>query len=114
MANIRVADFCKRLTNRNKSQGDGEHTAEDFRKEFMSDCLKENFWTSNQTITFDFSDVIKIAPSFANEAFAFFMGKFNKNSLSIFERSRLLRRLWALRNQKGENAKNRGNFSRLK
>ncbi len=77
MANIRVADFCKRLTNRNKSQGDGEHTAEDFRKEFMSDCLKENFWTSNQTITFDFSDVIKIAPSFANEAFAFFMGKFN-------------------------------------
>lgn len=77
MADIKVADFCKRLTNRNKSQGDGEHTAEEFRNSFMSQCLKEDFWTGREIITFDFSDVIKIGPSFANEAFAFFMGKFN-------------------------------------
>ncbi len=78
MADIKVAQFCKRLTNRNKSQGDGEHTAEDFRKQYMSNCLKEDFWSSDDTITFDFSEVIKIGPSFANEAFAFFMGgKFN-------------------------------------
>ena len=77
MADIKVAEFCKRLTNRNKSQGDGEHTAEEFRKLYMTQCQKEDFWNGKETITFDFSDVIKIGPSFANEAFAFFMGKFN-------------------------------------
>lgn len=79
MDDIRVADFCKRLTNRNKSQGDGEHTAEEFRGKYMSDCMTGDFWNSKQTITFDFSDVIKIGPSFANEAFAYFMGKYNVN-----------------------------------
>ena len=74
---VRVANFCKRLTNRNKFQGDGEHTAEEFRKTYMADCLHEDFWNGKNIITFDFSEVIKIGPSFANEAFAFFMGKFN-------------------------------------
>lgn len=79
MADIRVADFCKRLTNRNKAQGDGEHTAEEFRKRYMSDCMIGDFWNSKKTITFDFTDVVKIGPSFANEAFAYFMGKNNVN-----------------------------------
>lgn len=85
MADIRVADFCKRLTNRNKAQGDGEHTAEEFRKVYMSECLKEEFWNSKETICFDFTDVIKIGPSFANEAFAFFMGKFNVDKAKFNE-----------------------------
>jgi hypothetical protein len=85
MADIKVAEFCKRLTNRNKLQGDGEHTAEDFRKRYMSKCLNEDFWKGCNTIIFDFSDVIKIGPSFANEAFAFFMGKFNVDKKTFNE-----------------------------
>lgn len=85
MENIKVASFCTRLTNRNKAQGDGKHTAEEFRKLYMSKCLKEDFWSSTETITFDFQDVIKIGPSFANEAFAYFMGKFSINKKKFNE-----------------------------
>lgn len=89
MDSIKVAtDFYHRLTNRNKKQGDGLHTAEEFRKKYLARCDNKEFWKGNEKIVFDFKDVTKIGPSFANEAFAYFMKFTNKKvfySLIKFE-----------------------------
>jgi len=67
-------DYYYRLANRNKYQGDGKYNAEDFRKKYLKDIDNENSWKSSDSfITLDFSNVKKIGPSFANEAFAYFM-----------------------------------------
>lgn len=67
-------EFYQRLTNRNKNFGDGLHTAEDFRNQFLSEYDKQEIWTSSEIkpIIFDFKNVVSIIPSFANEAFAYF------------------------------------------
>lgn len=66
-------DFYHRLANRDRSQGDGEHTAEEFRKKYLATLDNEDVWkTSTEPIILDFSNVRKIGPSFANEAFAYF------------------------------------------
>ena len=66
-------DFYHRLTNRNKEQGDGKHTAVDFREKYLSDLDDKNAWVNDDVfIELDFSNVTKIGPSFANEAFAYF------------------------------------------
>ena len=65
--------FYPRLAHRNKNQGDGKHTATEFREQFLSEFDNESFWKDPQpSIILDFSNVKKIGPSFANEAFAFF------------------------------------------
>ncbi len=67
-------DFHERLANRNQHQGDGRYTAEEFRNKYLIDFDNENEWKGgNNIITFDFANVRKIGPSFANESFAYFM-----------------------------------------
>lgn len=66
-------DFYHRLANRNKMQGDGRHTAVEFRTKFLGDFDNAKVWGPHgPTIELDFSNVKKIGPSFANEAFAYF------------------------------------------
>ena len=66
-------EFHYRLANRNRYQGDGKNTAEQFRKKYLSNLDKEEAWKDDKTsITFNFGNVKKIGPSFANEAFAYF------------------------------------------
>ena len=66
-------DFYNRLANRNDRQGDGSHNAIEFRNKYLKKCENQEFWKGNEIITFDFSGVEKIGPSFANEAFAYFL-----------------------------------------
>lgn len=83
MDSIKVAtDFYHKLTNRNKKQGDGLHTAEEFRKKYLARCDNKPFWDGTEKVVFDFTDVVKIGPSFANEAFAYFMKITNKNKFN--------------------------------
>lgn len=66
-------DFYPRLANRDPSQGDGKHHAIEFRNKFLKELDSEEAWKSEESfIELDFSEVDKIGPSFANEAFAFF------------------------------------------
>lgn len=67
-------EFYHRLTNRDEYQADGQHTAVDFRKKYLSDLDKAEAWTkSGELIILDFANVKKIGPSFAHEAFGYFM-----------------------------------------
>lgn len=62
------------LTNRDKLQRDGVFNGRQFREEFLSSYDNAEYWKS-KTIEFveiDFSDVIKLGPSWANEVFAYF------------------------------------------
>jgi|JI8StandDraft_1071087.scaffolds.fasta_scaffold488462_2 hypothetical protein len=69
-----VEKFSDRLVNRNRFQGDGRFTAEDFRRKFLKFLDNEAAWLGDEpAIIFDFSEVDNIGPSFANEAFAYFI-----------------------------------------
>lgn len=66
-------DFSPSLTNRDKYQRDGTDTGEQFRKKYLDDLDKETQWKSSDVfIIFDFSNVKRLGPSWANEAFAYF------------------------------------------
>ena len=65
-------EFYHRLTNRDKYQGDGKNTAEEFRKKLLKDFDSQEAWKTDKKIIFDFKNVKKLGPSFANEAFAYF------------------------------------------
>lgn len=66
-------DFDPILTNRDERQRDGKYNAIDFRKKFLSDLDNEEAWKNDSlTIVIDFSNVSKMGPSWANEAFAYF------------------------------------------
>ena len=66
-------DFYPRLANRDRRQGDGKHNAVQFRDKYLSHMDSLEYWTRDvEPITFDFINVDKIGPSFANEAFAYF------------------------------------------
>ena len=66
-------EFYPRLANRNKDQGDGKHTAVEFRSRFLADLDNRDAWTKeSEPIILDFKNVKKIGPSFANEAFGYF------------------------------------------
>jgi hypothetical protein len=66
-------DFYHRLANRDENQGDGKHNALEFRHKFLKHLDNSDIWkTSDGEISLDFSNVTKIGPSFANEAFAYF------------------------------------------
>lgn len=67
-------EFYPRLANRNTYQGDGRHNAIEFRKKYLSFLDNSDAWLSDEAvIKFDFDAVKKIGPSFANEAFAYFI-----------------------------------------
>jgi len=66
-------DFHPRLANRDKKQGDGKYNAIDFRNKYLQPLdAKEQWKIQEPYIGFDFKNVNKIGPSFANEAFAYF------------------------------------------
>lgn len=66
-------DFYPRLANRDKFQGDGLHTAIEFRDKYLSEFYLPEQWTKGtHQIELDFSNVETLIPSFANETFAFF------------------------------------------
>lgn len=67
-------EFSDRLVNRNKYQGDGRHNAIKFRSRYLLLLDNDDAWENDSVVCqLDFSNVRKIAPSFANEAFAYFM-----------------------------------------
>lgn len=67
-------DFSKNLINHsNRYINDDKHTAISFRNKYLKDLDKSDAWNNdNVFIKFDFSKVIIINPSFANEAFSYF------------------------------------------
>ena len=80
---VKVAqDFHFRLSNRNKHHNDGTHTAVEFREKFLFQYDCQDIWdTDTPTIVFDFSGVKRVSPSFANEAFAYFLQYTDKDNL---------------------------------
>jgi hypothetical protein len=65
--------FYHRLANRDRNQGDGKHNAVDFRQKFLAALDSAEAWRKEpEPIVFDFTNVKKIGPSFANEAFGYF------------------------------------------
>ncbi|MBW0435209.1 STAS-like domain-containing protein [Leptospira yasudae] len=67
-------EFYHRLVNRDKHQGDGKFTAVEFRKKYLKEFDSKKYWENPSIrIVFNFENVEKIGPSFANEAFAYFM-----------------------------------------
>lgn len=67
-------EFYHRLANRDRKQGDGKHTAVDFRTRFLHHLDSPGAWISpSEPIMLDFKNVKKIGPSFASEAFGYFM-----------------------------------------
>ncbi|MDI3503781.1 MAG: hypothetical protein PWP64_717 [Candidatus Cloacimonadota bacterium] len=66
-------DFFVDLVNRDENQGDGQFTAKQFRKKYLSQMDNQEFWINpKNTIVLDFKNVEVLGPSFANEAFAYF------------------------------------------
>lgn len=66
-------DFYPRLANRDRRQGDGKHNAVQFRTKYLAHMDSPDFWAHDaDSVIFDFKNVDKIGPSFANEAFAYF------------------------------------------
>jgi len=67
-------EFYHRLANRDDKQGDGKHTGVEFRNRFLSHLNNLEAWKSpSEPIILDFKNVKKIGPSFASEAFGYFM-----------------------------------------
>lgn len=67
-------EFYHRLANRDEKQGDGKHTAVEFRRRFLSHLDNLEAWKlPTEPIILDFKYVKKIGPSFASEAFGYFM-----------------------------------------
>lgn len=66
-------DFHHRLANRDDKQGDGKYNAVEFREKYLSELDNKPVWDSKDIfVIFNFQNVKKLGPSFANEAFAYF------------------------------------------
>jgi hypothetical protein len=65
-------EFNSDLSNRDETQGDGSYTAVDFRDRFLKEAESPEFWDGEQRIELDFASVSVLAPSFANEVFAYY------------------------------------------
>ena len=70
-------DFSSYLVNRNPRQGDGSNNGEGFREKFLSH-LDPDWWKSDNIITFDFSGVRTLGPSWANEVFAYYTDTYER------------------------------------
>ena len=76
-------EFHPRLANRDRFQGDGRYTAVEFRKRYLKELDRQSAWTDDALfIVFDFKNVKRLGPSFANEAFAYFT-KFTKPKIIL-------------------------------
>ena len=79
--------FSTRLVNSNNFHGDGTHTALEFRYKYLSELDSTNAWKDESTsVGLDFSKVVKISPSFANEAFAYFTKYVGNDYKKIFSK----------------------------
>lgn len=90
MKSINVGEeFSASLTNRDHLQRDGTFTGVEFRNTFLMELDDDKQWEDNTTfITLDFSNVKRLGPSWANEAFAYFT-KYGKPEL-IFNKIKLV------------------------
>jgi len=80
-------DFYHRLANRDETQGDGFNNAVMFREKYLKEFDNEEEWQNgNKSIKFDFVNVTKIGPSFANEAFAYFTKYKNATPANILKK----------------------------
>ena len=74
MSEINVGqEFYHRLANRDRNQGDGKHTAVEFRKRFLSALDDQTKWdAATDPLVLSFKHVKKIGHSFAKEALGYF------------------------------------------
>lgn len=75
--NLRTIDigeeFHNRLTNRDSKQRDGTFTGVEFREKYLKELDSKEAWADDSVyIKLDFSNVIKMGPSWANEVFGYF------------------------------------------
>lgn len=78
-------DFHYRLTDRSENQTGNKYNAVSFRNKYLSKLDKKEIWREdNCKIILDFSNVKKLSPGFANEAFGYF-AKYTKNKKEILE-----------------------------
>src|SRR4051812_35551820 len=72
---IQIADeFSDYLVNRDKYQGDGKYSAQDFRSRFLKELDDQSWWDNPETrVVISFKGVQTLGPSWANEAFAYFL-----------------------------------------
>ncbi len=74
MKSINIGDeFSPSLTNRDHLQRDGKFTGVEFREKYLIELDSSDQWENDaEFITLDFSNVKRLGPSWANEAFAYF------------------------------------------
>ncbi len=68
-------EFSDYLVNRNKLQGDGSSTAEQFRDRFLKELENDQWWSGEDSIVLNFKNVRTLGPSWANEVFAYYTEK---------------------------------------
>lgn len=83
---IKVSEFSKILRNRNTLQTDGLNTGEDFREKYLKDQDNQEWWNSDEVVCFDFSDILTLGPSWANEVFAYFTKFKNVDEKKFFKK----------------------------
>ena len=68
--------FFRRLLNRNHLQGDGKHTAMEFRDKYLVE-LDDTSWWKDKTkkIELNFENVEVLGPSWTNEIFTYYLDK---------------------------------------
>ena len=84
-------EFSDYLVNRNKNQGDGKFTAEDFRENFLQELEDDSWWKDpSKSIVLNFENVQTLGPSWANEVFAHYADlRFNINADDIQSKIKL-------------------------
>ena len=66
-------DFSDFLINRDEHQNDGADNAVDFRRKFLADLDSKEWWEdATKQVVINFDGVDTLAPSWANEAFAYY------------------------------------------
>ena len=79
---IKVVDFAEELVNRNKHQGSGRNTGEEFRNKYLQDLESDTWWKdSDKKIVLNFAGIYTLSPSWANEVFAYYGRKFTEKKI---------------------------------
>lgn len=78
-------EFSENLMFRNSLQGNARFNAQHFRMKFLKELDGAEEWKKDYKIILDFSNVKRISPGFANEAFADF-AKYSKSSEEVLEK----------------------------
>lgn len=78
-------EFSEDLIFRNSLQGNARYNAQNFRMKFLKELDGVKEWNKDYKIILDFSNVKRISPGFANEAFADF-AKYAQGPEEILEK----------------------------